>query len=189
MQYLSNFIFIGLILSCISTSLMGQVDVQNKSNLEENKTSEIDLSGTWQIEVSQEPWYGMSIFEDDDNGITKAKITQKGDKITGKISCFAYFAEDKGTLQYTQKFDGKFDGQTFLYQDTEVKGYINNHESMRKMETCLKTAELEFSTKGGYYYLEGNWSGYGHISGGLCSPGKIIMKKRIPDIKKKKNNK
>jgi len=168
---------------------MGQVDVQNKSNLEENKTSEIDLSGTWQIEVSQKPWSGMPVFEDDDNGIATARIIQKENKITGHVSCHARFAEKQGSLHYEKEFDGKFDGQTFLYQDTKVKGYINNHESMKKMETCLKTAELDFFIKDGYYYMEGTWSGYGHISGGPCSSGKIIMKKRIPDIKKKKNNK
>jgi|GEM_PF-895404 len=191
MQYLSNFIFIGLILYCISSSLMGQVDVKfpkkNKSELEKIRTSDIDLSGTWQIEISQKPWSGMPVFEDDDNGIATARIIQKENKITGRVSCHARFAEKQGSLHYEKEFDGKFDGQTFIYKDLKVKGYINNHRSMRKLETCLKTAELEFFIKDDHYYMEGTWSGYGHISGGPCSPGKIIMKKLNPDVAEKQD--
>ena len=192
MRQLSNFIFIGLILSLLSTSLIGQVDVsfpkKDKSELKKIRTSDIDLSGTWQIEISQKPWHGMPIFEDNDNGIATARIIQKGNKITGRVSCHARFEKKQGSLHYEKEFSGKFDGQIFVYKDIKVNGYINNHKSMRKLETCLKTAELEFFIKDNHYYMEGNWSGYGHISGGPCSPGKITMKKLSPDVAEKENN-
>ncbi len=189
MQNLLFSLFFGLILFVCNISLTGQVNVnfpkKDKEELTKIRTSNIDLSGIWQIEISQKDWPGMPVFEDDDNGIATAKIEHIGNRITGRVSCNARFADKLGSLHYEKEFSGSFDGVTFFYKDKKVNGYRNNHKTMRRLETCLKTAELEFFIKDDHYYMEGSWSGYGHISGGPCSPGKILMKKLNPDVSEK----
>lgn len=173
-----------LLFACIfmfNLSLAAQgfkVDFPEKSEneLEEIRVPDIDLTGVWEGVVTQNHWDGQPIFEEN-RRTARIKVTQKGNKVSGTLVCRANFDKDMGKLSYEKDFIGTFDGQVLNYEDIKVHNYSNTHKTMRRLETCMKLAELEFYIKDGDYYLEGSWSGDGHISGGPCTPGYIRWKK------------
>ena len=167
------------------TDLVAQkfsVDFPEKTEAEltEIRNNEIDLTGTWEGIVTQGYWEGKPEFEQG-NRVARIEITQTGDKITGRLVCKARFANDMGMLSYEKTFEGIFDGQEVEYTDIKVYNYSNTHYEMPNLETCMKSAILEFYILNGDYHLEGDWEGYGHQTGGPCTPGTIHWRKINPE--------
>lgn len=172
-------LFVCICMLNLSISAQGfEVDFPEKSEeeLDEIRVPDIDLTGIWEGVVTQNDWEGQPIFEEN-HRVARIKVTQTGNRVSGTLVCRANFDEDMGKLSYEKDFTGTFDGQVLDYKDTQVHNYSNTHKTMRRLETCMKSAELEFYIKDGDYYLDGSWSGYGHISGGSCTPGYIRWKK------------
>ncbi len=153
---------------------------KKKDDLQKIRATDIDLTGTWEITVTQIPFAGMPIFENRNNGIAHAEIKQNGNRITGRVVCNARFEDNMGRLYYEKDFKGSFDGKTMDYEDFRVTDYLNTHRVIRNLETCLKESQLDFYIVDGDYYLEGRWEGVGHLSGGRCSPGQIKFRKLNP---------
>ncbi len=185
MKHLFIFLFPFLF---FSTSILAQVEVNfpKKDTAALNQSwskQNIDLSGKWQMEVTQLPWRGEPEFKQGDNGIAIAEIIHDGNEIRGRVICNAQFANNMGTLYYEKEFKGfvNFERQTIMFEDLKVKNYYNDHKRMPTLETCLKIAELDFYIKDGHYYLEGDWAGIGHLSGQECTPGSLQLKKIKPE--------
>jgi len=161
------------------------VDFPEKSeeDLSEIRNNEIDLTGTWEGIVTQGYWVGKPEFEQG-NRVARIEIKQEGNKISGRLVCKARFADNMGTLSYEKTFEGIFDGQEVDYTDTKVYNYSNTHYEMPNLETCIKSSILEFYILNGDYHLEGDWEGYGHQTGGPCTPGTIHWRKINPEVEK-----
>jgi len=169
-------IFTLFLLSSITLLQAQSIEVnfpkKDKETLDSLRKSNIDLTGIWEGTISQKRWKGMPRLKDEKTGI-RFEMYQNGDKVTGKITCNTSFANDMGELSYEKNFEGEFNGKTFFYRDIQVNNYINTHKDLRRLEICLKTAALDFYVKDGRYFLEGDWTGNGHISGVKCAPGHI----------------
>lgn len=165
-----------------------QVDFEKKSEeelTEIRSANSIDLSGVWEGVITQYHWDGKPQFENP-NDIMRIRLEHNGNKVTGRVICNARFKDNMGKLYYEKEFSGIFDGQILQYKDEKVHDYMNTHKCMRRLETCMKMADLEFFIKDGDYYLEGDWSGYGHIGGNKCTPGRIEWRKINPEKEEKK---
>jgi len=142
--------------------------------------SAIDLNGLWESEITQLNWFGEPKFVGT-TGKLHVELTQRGDKVTGLLVCRAKYAGDAGYLSYEKKFEGQWSDGKLLYKDISVHNYINTHKTLRHLETCLKTAELNFYKVNGAYHLEGEWQGQGHRSDVGCVPGKIHLTKILEE--------
>lgn len=182
MKYLISIVCFSL----FGSALLAQVEVnfptKDPSQLENirDKATDIDLNGLWEGEVNQLNWKGQPEFAGT-TGKFHVEITQKGNKVEGLFICRAKFANNQGYLSYEKSFNGVWDGQKLQYKDISVDNYINTHREMRHLEACLKSAVLDFYRTSEYFYLEGTWSGQGHITDVACTPGKIKLRKVAPE--------
>lgn len=144
----------------------------------ENKSaiSEIDLNGLWEAEVSQMNWDGKPEFAGV-SGRLHVEIEQIGTRVKGLLACRAKFADGRGYLSYDKIFEGIWNGKTLEYTDISVENYINTHKDLRHLETCIKTATLDFYKAGSKMFLEGDWKGIGHKTDVACIPGRIRLSK------------
>lgn len=171
-----------LIAFCFGSSfLFAQVNVDFPEKEELNTEtkadfSAIDLNGLWESEITQLNWLGEPEFIGT-TGKLHIEIKQRGDKVTGLLVCRAKYAKNAGYLSYEKKFEGKWNNGKLIYEDVSVHNYVNTHKTLRHLETCLKTAELNFYQLNGVYHLEGEWQGNGHRSDVGCVPGKIHLSK------------
>lgn len=136
----------------------------------------IDLNGLWESEITQLNWLGQPEFSGT-TGKLHVEIKQRGEKVSGLLVCRAKYAANAGYLSYEKKFEGQWKNGKLIYEDVSVHNYINTHQTMRHLETCLKKAELNFYQVNGTYHLEGEWQGNGHRSDVGCVPGKIHLTK------------
>ena len=168
-----------LYLSVSFGPLKAQVEINfPKKSKEEIKKEQvnrqIDLSGLWEAEINQLTWQGQPELVNM-SGKLHVEITQSGDKIHGLMVCRGKFAGGLGYLSFEKSFSGIWNGSQLIYQDESMESYINTHRSLRHIESCMKSAKLEFYRVGNTLNLKGKWEGVGHISGVPCSPGTIHL--------------
>ncbi len=178
--------FTALVLLCVPPLFaIAQVQInfptKDAGELEDIRTKpgsarDVDLNGLWEGEITQLTWQGQPEFSGA-VGKLHVEISQKGSKVEGLLVCRAKFADNKGYLSYEKTFKGHWDGVSLRYEDVAVDHYINTHREMRHMETCMKKANLEFFQTNNRDHLEGEWSGFGHVSDVYCVPGKIHLKR------------
>ena len=173
-------ILLGLMLLCVQhSSAQVEINFPEKSKEElkkENTNSKVNLSGLWEAEVTQLTWKGEPRLQDM-SGKLHVEITQKGNKIEGLMVCRAKYADDQGYLSFEKTFKGTWNGQELTYQDDQMISYINTHRNLRHIESCMKTATLDFYRLGNKMHLKGDWKGVGHISEVSCAPGQIHLTK------------
>jgi len=170
-----------VIVLCVSSNFLTAQVIVDFPEKDQNLKStadfgNIDLNGLWESEITQLNWLGQPEFA----GITgklHVEITQKANKINGLLVCRAKYAGNAGYLSYEKRFEGEWRAGKLLYEDISVHNYINTHKTLRHLETCLKTAALNFYQVNGAYHLEGEWQGRGHRSEIDCVPGKIHLTK------------
>ena len=169
-------------LSCLfSFSVFAQEEVNFKkkssTELREIRSNKnVDLNGLWEGQISQLNWQGQPEFKGV-SGKLHVEISQRGRNVSCLLVCRAKFADNMGYLSYEKTFEGIWDGEQLTYTDTKVENYINTHKKLRHLETCIKTATLDFYKVANTYHFEGNWEGVGHISEVDCIPGKIHLTK------------
>lgn len=181
MIYLKNISILILVFLMGTLAANAQVEInfpkKSKDELSKMRSNKsVDLSGLWEGKVSQLNWIGQPEFKRA-KGKFHVEIEHKGKNVTGMLVCRVKFADNKGYLSYDKYFKGTWDGNILSYEDTHVENYINTHRDLRHLETCLKTAELEFYKSDGMFHLEGDWQGTGHFSEITCTPGKIKLSK------------
>lgn len=179
--------YISVVLSCLflicNLNAQTEIDFPEKSNkeLKEIRTDEaINLNGLWEGRISQLSWKGQPEFK----GVTgklHVEIKHEGNQVNGLLVCRAKFANNKGYLSYEKSFTGIWNGSELEYQDVKIDNYINTHRDLRHLETCIKSARLEFYRHNGKYHLEGDWQGTGHVSDVPCIPGKIHLTKIVEE--------
>lgn len=165
----------------LSNVLLCQVDVKFPSKSKEELTElrdkdNVDLSGLWEGTINQSSWNGKPEFSGT-SGKIHVEIQQKGNRISGLLVCRAKFADNKGYLSYDKYFTGTWRDGKLVYQDQRVENYINTHKTLRHLETCLKSARLDFYRTSGKMHLEGSWDGHGHITDVECITGHIHLTK------------
>lgn len=174
-----------LLFTSIGYQVFSQVEVsfpkKGKRQLDEIRKPQIqDINGLWEGEISQLTWNGEPEFKGT-TGKLHVEIEQKGQLVEGLLVCRAKFSNNKGYLSYEKYFKGVWNGDKLEYQDVRVENYINTHNELRHLETCLKESELKFYKTKGHFHLEGDWTGSGHVTGIDCVPGKIHLTKVNPE--------
>ncbi len=173
-------IVFGIMMS-VNTIVYGQVEINfpeksDKELAKEQGSAAVNLSGLWEAEITQLTWRGQPELQNM-SGKLHVEIEHKGNKIKGLMVCRAKFANGQGYLSFEKEFSGRWDGSQMSYQDESINNYINTHRSMRHIESCMKTARLDFYRLGSEMHLKGDWKGVGHVSDVPCSPGKIHLVK------------
>lgn len=177
-------ILFSLFILCFLQVSNAQIEIdfpdKSKKELKEiRESSDVDLNGLWEAEITQESWNGQPELSAM-TGKLHVEIEHKGNKINGLIACRAKLKKDGSYLSYNKIFTGLFDGSSMQYQDIAVEYYVNTSKQFRHLETCLKKANLKYYQTSSYEYLEGEWEGLGHISEISCVPGKIRLR-RVKD--------
>ncbi len=161
--------------------LHAQVEISfpEKSDAEiqkENTKDKLSLSGLWEAEITQLTWKDEPLLQDM-SGKLHVELIQKGNKIEGLMVCRAKYANEQGYLSFEKTFSGVWNGQYLKYQDEQMLSYINTHRTLRHIESCMKTAKLDFYRIGNEMHFKGKWEGVGHVSEVPCSPGTIHLVK------------
>lgn len=122
-----------------------------------------DFNGAWRGKITQNvggfrPSYEFEVY-----------IIQEGNKITGRT--YVYYEDNYAIMKMSGKVINK--NKVLL---TESK--IVDFKKVEGMEWCLKKTELWLSRQGTTWRLEGPWEGA--TTFGACVPGKIKLKKRVP---------
>ena len=174
-----NILIVFFICACGFSQAQVEINFPEKStkDLSKDKGAKgADLTGLWEAEITQLTWKSQPELRDM-TGKLHVEITQMGNKVKGLMVCRAKFANNQGYLSFEKEFTGRWDGEQLLYQDESINNYINTHRSMRHIESCMKTAHLDFYRVGNEMHLKGDWQGVGHVSDIPCSPGSIHLKK------------
>ena len=170
-----------VVFTCACSMLQAQVDINfpkktAKELAKDQGAKGADLTGLWEAEITQLTWKGQPQLQDM-TGKLHVEIEQSGNKIKGLMVCRAKFANQQGYLSFEKEFSGRWEGEQLFYQDESMLSYINTHRSMRHIESCMKTAKLDFYRIGSKMHLKGDWQGVGHVSDVPCSPGSIHLTK------------
>ena len=168
-----------VIFICAGNALQAQVEInfpeKSKKELAKDQGAiGADLTGLWEAEITQLTWKGQPGLQNM-TGKLHVEIEQSGNKVKGLMVCRAKFANSQGYLSFEKEFTGRWEGEQLLYQDESINNYINTHRSMRHIESCMKTARLDFYRIGKEMHLKGDWQGVGHVSDVPCSPGSIHL--------------
>ncbi len=177
-SFILFFFILGSTLSAQTEINFPKKDKGELNQIRSNKN--VDLNGLWEGKVSQLNWQGQPEFKGV-SGKLHVEIQHRGTHVNGLFVCRAKFANNMGYLSYEKHFTGRWDGEQLHYQDTRIENYINTHKELRHLESCIKTADLDFYKIGNTLHLEGEWTGNGHISEIACTPGTIHLTKILEE--------
>lgn len=138
------------VIACLALPINAQINAQT-------------INGHWEGTITQEQGPLGSTFDFEMN------IIRKGDEIIGS----SY--EKAGDFFVKMDFKGKIKSNVLLLFE-DIK--ITHHQTPKGINWCIKKGQLILKIEDGVLKLEGFWQG--HTDFGVCSPGKIYLRKILP---------